>query len=115
LAAYPEAYAAWDTGTLLIEYLKSHDNHWPSGWNALLSMLDDHSEQHFFLRGAQSSQGQAEYAHSLQDFVAVDWSFDPTQSSIKPFVTRKDGSKFPIVWEEPNEMIREYLNSPSEA
>jgi hypothetical protein len=52
----PEAYAAWDTGTLLIEYMKSHDNQWPSGWNALLSMLNDHSEQHFVLRGAQSGQ-----------------------------------------------------------
>lgn len=37
----PEAYAAWDTGTLLIEYLKSHNDQWPSGWDELLSVIDD--------------------------------------------------------------------------
>lgn len=110
----PEAYAAWDTGTLLIEYLKSHNDQWPSGWDELLSVIDDRSEQQFAFRGAQSGQAsQADYARSLQDMVAVDWSFDPSQVGTKPTGTRKDGSTFPIVREhaEPNEMIREYLNN----
>jgi hypothetical protein len=31
----PEAYMAWDTGTLLVEYMKTHNDKWPSSWEDL--------------------------------------------------------------------------------
>ena len=33
----PDAYAAWDTGILIIEYLETHDDQWPRSWYNLLS------------------------------------------------------------------------------
>ncbi len=32
----PEAYAAWDTGTLLTTYMDNNDGRWPSDWTILL-------------------------------------------------------------------------------
>jgi hypothetical protein len=105
----PEAYAAWDTGTLLVEYLKTHGDRWPSSWNDLLTVLDSEAGERIPLRGAQA--GDHEYARSLRDKVAVDWTFDASQAGGKAPITRPDGKPFPIVWSgaEPNEMVRHYL------
>lgn len=105
----PEAYAAWDTGTLLVEYLQTHDNHWPSSWDDLLTVLDLPRGADIVLYG--SSGGNAAYARSLRERIAVDWSFDPAQIADANPVTRPDGSGFGVLWEggDPNEMVREYL------
>jgi len=105
----PEAYAAWDTGTLLVEYLKTHEDHWPSSWDDLLTVLGSQAGQKIMLRGARA--GDVPYARSLRDKVAVDWTFNVAGPEGEPPVTRLDGSAFIIVWEgaEPNEMVRSYL------
>ena len=105
----PEAYAAWDTGTLLVEYLKTHEDHWPSSWDELLTVLDSEAGQKIMLRGARA--GDVPYARSLWDKVAVDWRFDVARPGGKRPVTRLDGSAFTLVWEgaEPNEMVQWYL------
>ncbi len=110
----PEAYAAWDTGTLLIEYMESHDNRWPTSWDDLLSVLEGPRGEQIILRGARA--GDMQYARSLSRMVAVDWTFDPADIGTRSPVTRPDGSRFPVVWHgcDPNAMIREYLQrSPS--
>ena len=108
-AHIPEAYAAWDTGTLLVEFMKAHEGHWPSSWDDLLTVMDSESGQKIVLRGAGA--GDMRYAKSLREKIRVDWSFDPTHPDAKNPVTRLDGSPFPIVWEEPNDMVRYYLHA----
>jgi hypothetical protein len=117
-AHIPEAYAAWDTGTLLVEYMKTHEDRWPASWEDLLTVLDSDAGRQIPLRGAQA--GDLQYARSLRDKVAVDWGFDPVRLGDKRPVTRPNGSAFPFVWEEPNEMVQNYLRErvatrPSEA
>lgn len=106
----PEAYAAWDTGSLLVVYMRTHENGWPSGWEDLLSVLEGERGKGIRLYGAQA--GDMPYAISLQRVVAVDWSFDPRQVSpdSRP-VTRLDGGEFSVHWAggEPNKMVRRYL------
>lgn len=105
----PEAYAAWDTGTLLVEYLQTHDNHWPTSWDDLLTVLDLPREADIVLYG--SSGGNAAYARSLRERIAVNWSLDPAQIADANPVTRPDGNAFTVLWEggDPNEIVREYL------
>jgi hypothetical protein len=110
LRGIPEAYAAWDTGTLLIEYMKQHDDHWPKSWDELVTVLDSDEGRKIPLRGAQA--GDIVYARSLREKVAVDWEFDPASRSERNPVTPIGGGKFPVVWDgaEPNEMVRHYLS-----
>ena len=107
----PEAYAAWDTGTLLVEYMKSHDGRWPSSWDELLSVMSSDSGSQIMLRGSQA--GDTNYALSLRKMVAIDWKFDPAQNDQRSPVTRPNGTKFPVVWQgaEPNKMVRAYLKA----
>ena len=107
----PEAYAAWDTGTLVIEYMKSHHNRWPSSWEDLLSVMSSSSGEQIMLRGAGA--GDTNYATSLRSKVAIDWKFDPRCPVQACPITQVDGSRFPVVWRgaEPNEMVRIYLAS----
>jgi len=107
----PEAYAAWDTGTLLVEYMKSHDGRWPSSWNDLLSVQNSGSGGQITLRGANA--GDTNYGDALVKRVAIDWKFDPARGDQNSPVTRPDGSRFPIVWAgaDPNEMVHAYWNA----
>ena len=107
----PEAYAAWDTGTLLTEYMKQHDDQWPRSWDDLLTVLDSDEGRKIPLRGAQA--GDVAYARSLREKVSVDWTFDPANPGAVNPVTPHGGKKFPVVWEgaNPNEIIRSYLST----
>ncbi len=106
-ALLPEAYAAWDTGTLLVEYMKANDDRWPSSWNELLTVMDLESGKSIPLRGAGA--GDVRYAQALHARVSVDWTFDPSRPGEARPVTRIDGAPFPVVWEDPNTMVRDYL------
>jgi hypothetical protein len=88
--------------------MKAYDNHWPSSWGDLLAVLDSTEGRTILLRGAQA--GDLEYARSLQNQIAIDWTFDPRNPDEKHPVTRLDGRPFPVVWQDPNEMIRQYLS-----
>jgi hypothetical protein len=107
----PEAYAAWDTGTLLIEYMKQHDDQWPKSWEELLNVLNADDGRRIPLRGAQA--GDPAYGHSLRQKVAIDWAFNPTNPGTQNPVTPRRGGKFSVVWDgaDPNEMVRLYLSN----
>jgi len=107
----PEAYAAWDTGTLLVEYMKSHGNRWPASWDDLLSVVRSDSGDQVMFRGARA--GDTNYAASLRTKVAINWKFAPSREAQSSPITRLDGTKFPVVWQgaEPNEMVRRYLTT----
>jgi len=108
-----QAYAAWDTGILLVEYLKAHDDQWPKSWDDLLTVMDGKTECDFFLRGRGSLD--RDYAVSLREKVAIDWNFDPKSPGQTQPVTRQDGQPFPVKWQgaDPNKMIRDHLHSRS--
>ena len=108
-----EAYAAWDTGTLLVEYMKQHDDRWPKSWDDLLTVLGPNDDHKIPLRGSRADMTDPEYARSLREKIAVDWAFDPAHPGARNPVTRPDGGAFRLVWEEPNEMVRSYLSDAS--
>lgn len=105
----PEAYAAWDAGELLVAYLETHENHWPTSWDDLLSVLDTPRGSDITLRAPHANE--SDYAHVLQGMIAIDWSFDPAHAENASPVTRRDGSAFSVLWQDgdPNEMVREHL------
>ena len=93
-----EAYAAWDTGTLLIEYMKEHNDRWPTSWDELLTVLHSDEGRKIPLRGAQP--GDIAYARRLREMVAVDWAFDPANPNAGSPVTPISGGKFSVVWKD---------------
>jgi hypothetical protein len=112
----PDAYAAWDTGTLIVEYLETHDHQWPLSWEELLSATATIEEHGRLLRGSDGKGGMI-YG-DLRERVAVDWNADVRAIAVFDWkkdklrlVTRADGTEFPVVWEgaEPNAMIWGYL------
>ena len=105
----PEAYAAWDTGTLLVAYMKSHDDQWPKSWDDLLTVLESEEGRNLPLRGA--AVGDSAYAQSLKKTVSIDWSFSPDRFSEEEPVRRSDGSSFHLLWQsaDPNKMVKSYL------
>lgn len=108
----PDAYAAWDTGTLLIAFMEANHDEWPSSWDDLAELVKTETDNPIPLRGLGGNA--VEYVRSLRDRVSVDWSFDPERNHPAFPVTRPDGGKLPTYWEDPNRMIREYLDGRSE-
>jgi hypothetical protein len=106
-----EAYAAWDAGALLVQYMHDNGGRWPSGWEDLLSVLEGGKGQAKMLF-YRSMVGDGEYGKALQRMVAIDWSFDPDDldTDSRP-VSRPNGKRFPVVWEgcEPNDIVRRYI------
>lgn len=96
----PEAYAAWDTGTLLVRYMEKHGGDWPDGWPALEQL--HHDEPHLRLRW---NAHQPDYFDQMRSMVSVDWAFDPISRRPEGPVTSVDGSALVCLWSDPNNMI----------
>ena len=110
----PEGYAAWTTGSLMVEYLQTHTNSWPRSWNDLRAATNSLGEK-----------GKPVYMplDHLPELVAIDWKVDPagliqalhTNADMKiRAVTRRDGSRLRAFWggnAEPNAMIQEQLKT----
>lgn len=96
------------TGRLLVEYMKLSNDQWPESWEDLLIILNGRDEQ-IVLRGNDGTRTQLHYAHLLREKVVGDWTFNPAHPGNRLPVTRPDGTTFPIVWEDPNEMVNAYL------
>lgn len=108
----PEAYAAWDTGTLITTYMDQNDGKWPSSWEDLATVIGDGQPMLFSRSDSDGNPiSNAEYIERLRSMVEVDWSFDPFADASKSPVTRIDGGEFRTVWvgAEPNEMVRSYI------
>ena len=112
LRHFPEAYQAWDTGSLLVAYMQQNDDRWPKDWDDLLSVLESEKGARIRFRGGYTNR--QEYVNDLRNSVRIDWSFDPSSGtgSIE-IASRPDGSDFPMVWENahPNDIVRHYLES----
>lgn len=111
----PEAYAAWDSATLVIEYMDTHGGAWPRSWDDVFSAAKTLPNGDRGLRGHDSGT-----VARIAGLVRIDWSADPRvlahaspKSEVMPFrvITRGDGSDFPTLWsgKEPNTLVWEYL------
>lgn len=107
LRQIPEAYAAWDTGTLVVEYMKRHDDRWPASWNDLVELVRQDSGRRILLRGA--SAGDVAYAESLRSTVGIDWTYDPERPATQTPITRPDGTPLAAYWDDPNAVVRAYI------
>jgi len=108
----PNSYAAWTTGNLIVEYLRTHDDRWPRGWNDLRESGD-----------AIARRGDPIYwdFDKLPKMIAVDWTTNVQQLARSmnsnrgvpfPVVTKLDGSPVDHRWgqdTEPNRQVYEYL------
>lgn len=106
-----EAYAAWDTGTLLIEYMDTNEGNWPTSWEDLVGLIREDEDHRVMLRGARA--GDVAYVVGLRDVVSIQWSVVPSADEDFSPVSRIDGTDFPVLWEgaDPNEMVREYMRN----
>ncbi len=74
----PEAYAAWDTGTLLTTYMDNNDGRWPSDWDDLATVINDGQPMLFSRSDSDGNPiSNREYINKLRSMIRVDWSFDP--------------------------------------
>ena len=101
----PEAYAAWDTGTLLVRYMEKHDGDWPDGWSDLEQL--HHDEPHLRLRW---NAHEPDYFDQMRKMVDIDWEFEPTTRTPELPVTSADGSPLVCLWSDPNSMIDYFLD-----
>ncbi|MEM8670489.1 MAG: hypothetical protein AAGG48_23385 [Planctomycetota bacterium] len=109
----PEAYAAWDTGTLLTTYMQQNDGKWPTNWDDLATVIGDGQPMLFSRTDSDGNPiSKTEYIDKLRSMVQVDWSFDPVPDTTDSPVTRIDGGRFRTVWAgaEPNEMVRSFIH-----
>jgi len=75
--SFREAYAAWDTGALLIAYMKTHDEEWPENWGGLLSTLETERGLGSGLTLRGGSPHDTNYHRYLRETIMIDWTFDP--------------------------------------
>ena len=113
----PEAYAAWDTGTLLVEYMRQNDDRWPQSWEDLGTVLNHPEKTDFLIYGSYEDLPSSDQEHAqgrrLSEMVTIDWSFDPEHPDNQNPVTTHEGKPFPVLWQgkNPNGMIRGYLST----
>ena|SRR5579871_3437783 len=114
LRGIPDAYAMWDTGLLLIDYMQMHEKRWPGGW-------DDLNES--WKRRQPGNSGVGEHLRGgmtleqMRMRVVVDWNVDVAKIAR----TSEHDSHFHAVWTvdgnttlwsggDPNEMVWDYLH-----
>jgi hypothetical protein len=108
----PESYAAWTTGSLIIGYLETHANQWPSSWDDLQSATNFNQPSSVFFT-----------IDRLRQTVKIDWQVDvgrlqqivrSNSNATIHIVTRLDGLPLQAVWgadTEPNAKIMSYLRA----
>ena len=67
----PEAYAAWDAATLVIEHLDTHGGAWPRSWEELFAAATTLPRNGRRLQGTSPDR--------LAKLVRIDWNADPRE------------------------------------
>lgn len=105
LRGLPDAYAMWDAGDLIVDYMGKHSDQWPSGWEELKRSFEACKGGDGEMRG-QTFDG-------IRNRIQIDWQASPQNALLHHTafnsVTAKSGNH--TTWEgaEPNEMIIQYL------
>jgi hypothetical protein len=108
----PDAYAVWNTATLVNDYMDAHDGTWPRGWDDLRRTYEASN---------RPNPPNPEHMADLRARVAVDWGADPRLLR----AARPNGDKppFKVIWlrdggsaywsgAEPNTLVWEHLQHP---
>lgn len=112
----PEAYAAWDIGTILVCYLERNDDRWPRSWDDLAASIKPDDEC-VVCRGVSDgndrNQRYRETIEKIKKLVKIDWEYVPTPGVMAYPVTTASGGKFTVLWgnSEPNWMVYKWLKS----
>ncbi|WP_286762469.1 MULTISPECIES: hypothetical protein [Rhodopirellula] len=101
----PEAYAAWDTGTLLTRYMQKHDNEWPDDWSDLEQLHSDEPSLRLFWNARQP-----DYFDRMREMIQIDWTYNPSTRTLRTPVRGADGSELVCLWSDPNGMVHHYLD-----
>lgn len=104
-----DAYAQWWTGSMLVEYMKEHDDRWPKSW-------DDLREEY---AACVKQSGSAPWAFDdLRNRVEIDFAADPRRllghEGAPKVVWLRSGNSHTFEGTEPNDVIRKYLISKSQ-
>jgi len=104
----PDAYAVWNTASLVNDFMDAHDGAWPTGWNDLRQTYEI------------TNQPNPEHMADLQARVDVDWHADPRKLAAAaepaphalPFrvIWLRDGSN--AHYAEPNWLVWVHLQQP---
>jgi hypothetical protein len=112
----PEAYAAWDIGTILVCFMERNNDRWPKDWDEIAASIrpDDNC---ITLRGVRDGDdrqnGYPKTLERIKTLVKIDWSHTPVAGKMAYPVTTIAGDKFTVVWgnSEPNEMVYAWITN----
>jgi hypothetical protein len=109
--SFMDGYALWDTGDLLVEYMKTHNDRWPASWSDLRPSFDK-------LVDKDGNDGHLRHGSRLEDLsrrVSIDWTADPLDVIRKGRDRRavRAFSGNPPIWDsaDPSNMVADYLKS----
>ena len=110
----PEAYAAWDVGTMLVCFMERNDNHWPKSWDELTASLEPDDECVFCRGVADGNDRHAGYPKTIDNIkqmVRMDRDYLPKPGVMRYPITTINGQRFSVVWSgaEPNEMVYNWI------
>jgi len=112
LRGLPDAYAMWDAGDLVVDYMGKHADRWPSGWEDLQPSFDACKKGDGYMRGGLTF-------NEIRNRIEINWHASPQNALLHhtPFksITPRSGNH--TIWEgaEPNEMIIQYLRKSGAA
>jgi hypothetical protein len=110
----PNCYAVEWVASMVIDYLATHDEEWPSGW-------DDLRESYVNVAKKVSHPREPDYPwpfDELRNRVEVDWSVNPRTLADTPadhgkppfrVIWLRDGSQSHWASSEPNQLILDFL------
>jgi hypothetical protein len=111
----PEAYAAWDAGTLCVCCLQRTDGNWPKNWDDLERIIEP-DDDCVFCRGvvgdgSDRSNRYRETIKRMQTIVRIDWNYVPKPGVMGNPVTKIDGGPLYLMWADPNYMIFDFVTN----
>lgn len=112
LRGLPDAYAMWNTGDLVVDYMGKHADRWPSGWEDLRPSFEACKKGDEYMRGGLTFD-------EIRNRIEIDWKASPQNALLHrtPFKSITARSANHTIWEgaEPNEMIIQYLRKSGAA
>lgn len=117
LRGLPDAYAKWDVGDMIIDYLTTHPGKWPAEWDDLRPSFEklkfNRESGSGYMRGGLTF-------NDIRSRIGIDWTAQPAElakaepnDNEPPFrvIWPLDGNSTTWAGAEPNEMVLEYLRN----
>jgi hypothetical protein len=112
LRGLPDAYACWDIGDVVVDYMSKHGGRWPSEWEDLRPSYNALALTDGRMRGGLTFD-------DLRNRIEINWSASPEGAlsrhvAFKAIVV-KSGNGTRWAGAEPNDMVIDYLRRRNEA